>query len=70
MTVSITTAHLGYMIDESLEFSIEIHDADEIIVTMKKTSTNEELSIVVEPEDIDQIIETGRRAKKILEGMS
>jgi len=66
MTASINTAHLGYLIGESLEFSIEIHE-DEIVVVMKKTSTGEKLSVTVEPYDVDQILEAGRRAKLILE---
>lgn len=69
MSVSINRADLGFVINESLQFVIEIHGPEEIYVSMVKPTTGDEMSIAVEPDDIDQILETVQRAQAVMRSM-
>ena len=53
---------LGFTIDETLEFAIEIHGDDEIYVSMKHSGTGVKLSTIVEEYDLPELLKVVQAA--------
>ena len=62
MSLHRNSATLGFIPEETLEFSIEIHNPDEIYVSMKNDTTGVELTTAIEDYDLPELLKVVQAA--------
>lgn len=67
MSLHRNSAILGFMAEETLEFSIEIHNLDEIYVSMKNHTTGVELTTGIEDYDLPELLKVVQAAILIVQ---
>lgn len=62
MSLHHNSATLGFIPEETLEFSIDIHTQEEIYVSMKNHTTGVELTTAIEDYDLPELLKVVQAA--------